>query len=174
MQLLSSNLEIQTYARAADPMQVPNIIPEACPVCTTPAPLHEAAFLGDVTTLERNLATGTMPVDGADDGKHTPLGRAVAGGDPACVALLLKAGADPSKYSGPEFWGDYPIMLACESGSWQIVQQLVEAGADVPVAALNQVKASGMPELIALVERMLAAFNKGQSDYASGSGKRAR
>ena len=99
-------------------------------------PLHAAAALGDVDAVRRMLAESVLPDEafrGAGPGSScTPLNLCCASelGDirdrEACVAALLKAGADPNNCSP---FG--PMYHAQRFGRERILAMLIEAGGSV-------------------------------------------
>ena len=99
-------------------------------------PLHAAAALGDVVAVRRMLAESVLPDEGlrgAGPGSScTPLNLCCASelGDirdrEACVAALLKAGADPNHCSPVG-----PLYHALRFGRERILAMLIEAGGSV-------------------------------------------
>ena len=100
-------------------------------------PLHAAAALGDVVAVRRMLAESVLPDEGlrgAGPGSScTPLNLCCASelGDirdrEACVAALLKAGADPNQGRSR----DSPMGHALRFGQDRILAMLIEAGGSV-------------------------------------------
>ncbi len=111
-------------------------------------PLFAAAGAGDPVLVERLLKLGANPREGgtapASSGPpgpnrqelidsvwqgfagSTPLHAAVRYGHTACIAALLKAGADPNAVNEN---GWTPLQVAAKRGSVDVVNQLIEAGA---------------------------------------------
>jgi ankyrin repeat protein len=87
--------------------------------------LHFAMLSGSVKTV-RLLLSWDVDVNAQTRRGATPLYYGVFKGVPATVALLLKAGADPSR-SGPD---QTPLQLACWEGFVEIASLLLRAGAD--------------------------------------------
>jgi hypothetical protein len=90
--------------------------------------LVNAAWGGDVPTIERLVAAGADV--NANVGHHdwTPLQRGVYGGHAAAVTALLSAGAH---VDGATRDGSTPIVIAGYYGRTALVHLLVAAGADV-------------------------------------------
>jgi ankyrin repeat protein len=88
-------------------------------------PLHFAVGSGDVKTL-RVLLSADVDVDAMSRAGYTPLLLAVDRGFAAPVALLLRAGADPSRTRARLT----PLQLACKLGQLEIASLLLRAGAD--------------------------------------------
>jgi ankyrin repeat protein len=87
--------------------------------------LHFAMLSGSVKTV-RLLLSWDVDVNAEDWQGATPLWYGVLKEVTATVALLLKAGADPSR----SFGGQTPLGLACWGGSVEIASLLLWAGAD--------------------------------------------
>ena len=93
--------------------------------------LFEAAALGDVPRLRELLEVGADPNEFAPDG-FTPLTLAAFFKRPAAVRLLLERGADVHQRARNEQIQVLPIhSAAADGGSVEIVQMLLDAGADV-------------------------------------------
>lgn len=101
---------------------------ERVPVDTEGNPLlHRAADAGDLSAIDRLIATGT-PVNARDWCQRTPLMLAAQAGHDAAVAQLLAQGA----YVDLHEKGDYTaLLLAAANGHTEVVQQLAAGGADV-------------------------------------------
>lgn len=123
--------------------------------------LHAAASDRDAWLVERLLAAGADPLarDAADT---APLHQAAAFGDAQTVRLLLAAGADPNAPDGRGFTPLYHAAGNVTEGAARIVDDLVEAGADVrrqPAGAdpdrtpLSRAVSAGS---LAVVERLVA------------------
>lgn len=103
-------------------------------------PLSIAALMGRTDMVERLLEAG-HPASGPGPGRQSPLGVLASRkmGDPGsaallpfalvrpCVALLLRAGADPNR---PAEDGWLPLQLAASCGDRELCHALVEAGAN--------------------------------------------
>jgi uncharacterized protein len=94
--------------------------------------LHYAAYRNDPDAVEVQLNRG-LPVDVGDDAGWTPLhwsiDMAQAWGEPEkVVSLLLAAGAAANAV---DHSGHSALMLACGRNNENILEQLIEAGADV-------------------------------------------
>src|SRR5690606_33805 len=99
------------------------------------APLHEAAYAGDLEALRRILDRDSAKLDQLAtfkiDGRLstiTPLMWAVRGGQPESVQELLDRGADVNAVDG---LGRTALHVAASAGHPGIVQQLLDAGADI-------------------------------------------
>lgn len=88
--------------------------------------LHQAAHVGDVSTLQRELDQGADPNTTNRFGV-TPLALASRGGHVAAVQLLLESDADPNQVSPT---GETPLMVAARTGVVGSVTSLLEYGAD--------------------------------------------
>jgi len=89
--------------------------------------LADAAREGDLSTMQRILATGVDPNVIDPGGNHwTPLLHAIHKGQLAAVDLLLRSGADPKRGSGDL----QPLLMAVGTGHARIVRRLLDAGAD--------------------------------------------
>lgn len=86
------------------------------------APVHEAAARGDLQALRQ---FGRADVNSLDEGGLCPLVRALQGGHPECLPLLLELGAGPN---GSGRWS--PLHEAAVLGDLESVQLLLKAGAD--------------------------------------------
>jgi ankyrin repeat protein len=94
--------------------------------------LHYAAYLNDPDAVRKQLQLG-VSVDVRDDNGWTPLhwsiDMAQAWGEPELVvALLLEAGASANAVDHSGF---SVLMMACERNNKAILDQLVDADADV-------------------------------------------
>jgi ankyrin repeat protein len=93
--------------------------------------LLEAVSEKDVAAVEKLLAEGAG-ADAVDAEGNSALNYAVnaveVGGSPDMVALLLKNGADPDVLDSI---GQAPLALAAKNGRLEVVQLLLDAGADV-------------------------------------------
>ena len=93
------------------------------------APLHLAAFFGQVDAVRLLLARGA-PCDEPGRGwmTGTPLHAAAAGSHAAIVTMLLAAGADPNTRQRHGFT---PLHSAAANGDLPSVEALLAAGADL-------------------------------------------
>ncbi|MFJ3901922.1 ankyrin repeat domain-containing protein [Streptomyces sp. NPDC090025] len=87
--------------------------------------LFEALWDGDDAVV-RALREGADP-EATDEGE-TALYRAAVADEPGAVRLLLAAGADPGRASGPDR-GDLPLCGAACGGHTEVVRALLAAGA---------------------------------------------
>ena len=128
------------------------------------APIHDAAFNGDLETLRRLLAEGVSP-DGTDFFARTPLHhlcrRSDAYGDlAACFKLLRDAGANLEAVDRDRW---IPLHLAAINANVEIMTLLVEAGVNVDAAnrwgwtSLHQAASGRDRESTDCVEVLLAA-----------------
>lgn len=121
--------------------------------------LHYAAYRNDPDAVSSELGNGAS-VNARDDAGWTPLHWSVdmaqAWGEPErVVSLLLAAGASPNALDSS---GRSVLMMACETNSESILDQLVAAGADIHLrsagtTALHQAVGSNFSEG---VRRLLA------------------
>lgn len=95
-------------------------------------PLHVAAAAGKVGVLEALLAAGA-PADALTLTGAQPLHLAAAAGDAGAVAALVAHGA--SVDAGETAWGLTPLMFAAVRDRVDVVNALMEAGADPSVTA---------------------------------------
>ena len=79
---------------------------------TGASPLHLAAFLGSIATLETLLDDGRLPVDGLTIEGNTPLHAAATAGQLKAIEALLRHGADASIASH----GKTPADVASQNG----------------------------------------------------------
>ncbi|CUM42029.1 FIG01124038: hypothetical protein [Streptomyces venezuelae] len=89
--------------------------------------LFDAIRAGDEDGAVRALRSGADP-EGREDGE-TALYRAAVGDEPGIVRVLLAAGADPGRRSGPEE-GDLPLCGAACGGHAEVVRALLAGGAE--------------------------------------------
>jgi ankyrin repeat protein len=136
--------------------------------------LCNAAVLGDVAEIERQIAAGADPNALVKDmfgfGDSTPLQRAALKGHVAAIAALVKAGARVDCASSN---GYTPLILAAAEGHTAAVDALVAAGADVHRSrndgdtALHRASARGRLE----VARVLLQAGA-RTDVRNNDGKR--
>jgi len=111
-------------ARGADAQSDPHL--------KSPDPFVRAVREGDIAAVRRELARGTS-VDGRSPAfpwerpRAVPLVEAVRHGQPAVVAVLLEAGADPNR---ADSGGCTPLIAAVESNDPTMVTRLLDSGAD--------------------------------------------
>lgn len=89
--------------------------------------LFTAVLLGDDETVAELLGSG-VGAETADEDEQTALHLAAVQDRPGIVRLLLSAGADPNRGSGPE-QGELPLAGAATWGHTEAVRILLEAGA---------------------------------------------
>ncbi|MGW0700587.1 ankyrin repeat domain-containing protein [Streptomyces sp. NPDC002867] len=89
--------------------------------------LFAAVYDGADDALVRLLRAG-VPAETVDEDGQTPLYLAAVAGDAGIVRLLLAAGADPDRASGPES-DDLPLCGAAVGGHTEVVRALLAAGA---------------------------------------------
>ncbi|MFJ8000711.1 ankyrin repeat domain-containing protein [Streptomyces sp. NPDC096310] len=89
--------------------------------------LFEAVADGADDTVVRLLRAG-VSAEATDTDGETVLYRAAVSDEPGMVRLLLAAGADPQRASGPEGW-DLPLCAAACGGHTEVVRALLAAGA---------------------------------------------
>ncbi|KPC80795.1 MULTISPECIES: ankyrin repeat domain-containing protein [unclassified Streptomyces] len=87
-----------------------------------------AAFYGDENAVVRALRAGAS-AESADEEGTTALYLASVQDLPGAVRLLLAAGADPNRASGPDA-GDLPLCGAACGGHAEAVEALLSAGAE--------------------------------------------
>ncbi|MFF8846869.1 ankyrin repeat domain-containing protein [Streptomyces sp. NPDC015127] len=89
--------------------------------------LFAAVYDGDDDAVVRLLRTG-VPTESLGEDGQTPLYLAAVEGEPGIVRLLLAAGADPDRASGPGN-DDLPLCGAAVGGHTDVVRALLAAGA---------------------------------------------
>jgi ankyrin repeat protein len=90
--------------------------------------LKRAAREGNIAQVQEILRQGQDVNENYGSGEATPLIFAASAGRVEVVRLLLKRGANPNLCS----WANVcPIWWATQSGSYETVKALIEAGADV-------------------------------------------
>ena len=94
-------------------------------------PLVDAARAGDVASIRALLAHGTDPNQPAGNNGWTPLLHAVHKHQIASVGALLDGGADINRMSPDR---TTPLMMAAGYGYTDIVELLLERGADPRIA----------------------------------------
>ncbi|MFJ1601130.1 ankyrin repeat domain-containing protein [Streptomyces sp. NPDC088261] len=112
--------------------------------------LFEAVLSGADDTVVRLLRAG-VPPEATDGDGQSALHLAAVSDEPGLVRLLLAAGADPERGSGPD-GGDLPLCGAACGGHTEVVRALLAAGArpDRPEAfgftALAWAAVQGFPD----------------------------
>jgi ankyrin repeat protein len=94
---------------------------------TPRSPLHLAARMGSIETIQQLLDTGTT-IDAADEQHRTALHHATAVGQSKTVAFLLDHGADPNAQADLNIT---PLHLAAMGGKTEIAGLLTRRGARV-------------------------------------------
>ncbi|MFJ1746850.1 ankyrin repeat domain-containing protein [Streptomyces sp. NPDC088116] len=89
--------------------------------------LFEAVYGGESDAVVRLLRAG-VPAEATDSEGQTALYLAAVSDEAGLVRLLLAAGADPQRASGPER-GDLPLCAAACGGHTEVVRALLAAGA---------------------------------------------
>ncbi|MFJ5225998.1 ankyrin repeat domain-containing protein [Streptomyces sp. NPDC088400] len=89
--------------------------------------LFEAVYGGENDVVVRLLRAG-VPAEATDRDGQTALYLAAVSDEAGLVRLLLAAGADPQRASGPER-GDLPLCAAACGGHTEVVRALLAAGA---------------------------------------------
>lgn len=89
--------------------------------------LFDALYGGTEDTVLALLRAGA-PAEATDEDGQTPLYLAAVAGEPGIVRLLLVAGADPDRPSGPDR-DDLPLCGAAVGGHTEVVRALLAAGA---------------------------------------------
>lgn len=89
--------------------------------------LFEAVYDGDEDAVVRLLRAG-VSADATDEDGQTPLYLAAVSDEVGIVRLLLAAGAEPDRGSGPDA-GDLPLCGAAVGGHTEVVRALLAAGA---------------------------------------------
>ncbi|WP_091873915.1 MULTISPECIES: ankyrin repeat domain-containing protein [Massilia] len=90
--------------------------------------LHRAAEDGDLQEIARLILSG-YDVNLFDDMGHTPMHRAVLGGQNDAVQVLLRQGADVNANDHATI-GETPLGLAVQGEHSGLVRLLLESGAD--------------------------------------------
>ncbi|QQR49143.1 ankyrin repeat domain-containing protein [bacterium] len=92
-------------------------------------PLHDAARLGKLDTLQKLLNSNVYDINQADDRDLTPLHAAALNNHPTCVAELIKHGANKDALATDN--GYTPLHLAAQSSHYASAEILVKNGADI-------------------------------------------
>jgi ankyrin repeat protein len=87
--------------------------------------------------MERKLIAHGADPDEADPAGHTALGEALTQGYPLTVEHLLAAGASATRPDGTD---RRPLQHAADTGSWDCVQLLLDAGAGASVTAADPLR----------------------------------
>ncbi|HET6856333.1 MAG TPA: ankyrin repeat domain-containing protein [Streptomyces sp.] len=93
----------------------------------TPQDLFAEVYGGEDDAVVRLLRSG-VPAEAANEEGETALYLSAVNDRPGMVRLLLAAGADPDRASGPEA-GDLPLCGAAVGGHTEVVEALLAAGA---------------------------------------------
>lgn len=101
--------------------------------------LHSAAAAGDLARVNELLRRG-YPVNRFDDLESTPLHYAVERGHIAVVERLIAAGANVNAHD-ERVIGNTPLSDNIEECSYEMVQRLVDAGADPTIPGWMQLTA---------------------------------
>lgn len=91
-------------------------------------PLHVAAGIGDLETLDRLLRQPELINQPTPGWGNTPLMFAVFGGQVEATKKLLAAGANPN---APNYFDFFPLHEAAGAGSRTLCELLIQHGADV-------------------------------------------
>ncbi|KAJ8131181.1 hypothetical protein O1611_g2445 [Lasiodiplodia mahajangana] len=91
-------------------------------------PLHYASMHGRLEMLKVLLRADPSTIDVIDHDNFTPLIHAIIHGHLACVQLLLNASSRLDPVSETDH---IPLNLACEHGSFEIVETLLKYGAQI-------------------------------------------
>lgn len=91
-------------------------------------PLHYAAMHGRVDLLEELINVAPDTVNFRDQDSFTPLIHAIVHSQLACVQLLLASGAHLTRLGPAEH---IPLNLACQWGSMEIVELLLQRNAEM-------------------------------------------
>jgi quinoprotein dehydrogenase-associated probable ABC transporter substrate-binding protein len=119
-------------------------------------PLMTAAYCDDAADVKVLAARGGDP-NAVSAQNLTPLGIAAQYGKDKAAVALIAAGADPGRATGDA--GYTPLMLATANHAQELVQALIEKGADVNahnaggVTALMIAAASGRADMVELLVR---------------------
>lgn len=117
--------------------------------------LHMAAFNGHTETVKLLIENGAQ-VDPRDHESKTPLLHACTGPFASTVKVLIEAGADVNAKEGTESFT--PLMTAAALGQPEIVQLLLDNGADKTVAdddndkAIDHARNEGQTEIVKMLE----------------------
>lgn len=106
-------------------------------LCGCATPLKTATRKGDLSRVKALLEQGAdiNEISAANNDRcQTPLGCAISGGHVDVVRLLLDKGVDPNKRISVNYWRDPPLTLAAGSSNREIVDLLLDYGADLDLA----------------------------------------
>ncbi|OQR71712.1 leucine-rich repeat serine/threonine-protein kinase 1-like [Tropilaelaps mercedesae] len=94
--------------------------------------LHQAALWGNAELLE-DLLNGDeiRELNTADSSGRTALFDACTNTDPACARILLQTGGNPNVAAGGRERGRTPLHLAAEADNLEVVELLIQYGADI-------------------------------------------
>ncbi len=91
--------------------------------------LHIAAISGSKETTEWLISKGA-DLEAIDNANNTPLTNAIFRRNSDAAKVLIERGANVNKHG---LWNWLPIQVAAEFGPKEIVELLIEKGADIPV-----------------------------------------
>lgn len=115
--------------------------------------LHHACVLGLPDCVKLILATGDNNVNALADRNYTPLHIACDNNESLeCIQILIAAGADVNAQSD---YGWTPLHSACQGNDKQLVQILLEAGADPSIKTYRGIlphQLTDMAEIKDLIE----------------------
>lgn len=103
---------------------------ETLSICKHKA-LQDAADMGDHQTVKLLIENSTDPNVQGQDPYHTALSSAARRGHDTIVEYLLAKGADPNQISCTGSWTMLPLEAAASSGSLDIINRLLKAGAEL-------------------------------------------
>ena len=127
--------------------------------------LYVACEFGHIESARLLIRAGA-PVDGARDDGATPLYKACQdGGKPEVARMLIKAGAQVNR-TDPS--GMTPLWLACHLGRADLVEVLLEAGADPSLrvqgwSPLDLSRREGHEQIVKMLLAKLPAEERGAS-----------
>ncbi|MFJ1645162.1 ankyrin repeat domain-containing protein [Streptomyces sp. NPDC088258] len=129
--------------------------------------LFEAVYEGADDAVMALLRAG-VPAEATDEEGRTALYLAAVGDTPGPVRLLLAAGADPNRPSGPEDGpegGDLPLCAAACGGHTEVVRALLAAG-----ARPDRREAFGLTALVWAVRQGFADTAEALLEYGADPG----
>jgi ankyrin repeat protein len=134
--------------------------------------LARAILLGKVHLIPDLLACGadvTKPCTGIKAGSLTPLFLAAQSKHPACIPLLIKAGAAIDERD--EDTGDTPLIRSAKTGNEAACQALIAAGANVQIfdAKRNQVLFYAIDQQMLPTIKLIISRGAGWTGDCSGA-----